>query len=88
MKCNPKKSILQINAVQCVYVEFCYNIFTSKYKKSNSNIDISNVSDLPFDGIFFFLKNEVDDTVTKKQTINILLKKVFEKYGANVLTLC
>ena len=56
VKCNPKNSILQINAVQCVYVEICYNIFTSKYKKLNYNIDISNLSDLPFDGICFFLE--------------------------------
>ena len=56
VKCNPKNSILQINAVQCVYVELCYKIFTSTYKKSNYNIDISNVSDLPFDGMCFFLE--------------------------------
>ena len=54
VKCNPKNSILQINAVQCVYVEPCYKIFTSTYKKSNYNDDISNVSELTFDGILFF----------------------------------
>ena len=51
-----EKSILQINAVQCVYVELCYKTFTSKYKKSNYNIYIYNVSDLPFDEICFSLE--------------------------------
>ena len=49
-----KNSILQINVVQCVYVELCYKTFTSTYKKSNYDIDISNVSDLTFDGMCFF----------------------------------
>ena len=30
--CNPKHSILKINAVKSVYVELCYKTFTSKYK--------------------------------------------------------
>ena len=49
MKGNPKKLILEINAVKCVYVESSYKIFMSKYKESNNNDDIYNVSDLPFD---------------------------------------
>ena len=48
--------MLQINAAQCVYVELCYKAFTPKYKKSNYNIDISNVSDLTFDGMCFSLE--------------------------------
>ena len=56
MKCNPKILILQINAVQCVHVESCFKCFTSTYKKSNYNIDISNVSDLHFDAMCFFLE--------------------------------
>ena len=55
VKWNPKNSKLQINAVQCVYVELCYKCFTSTYKKLNYNIDISNVSDLLFDRMCFFL---------------------------------
>ena len=51
--CNPKNSILKINAVQFVYVELCYKILTSRYKKSNRNINISNISDLPFDVMCF-----------------------------------
>ena len=49
MKGNPKKSILDINAVKCVYVESCYEILMSTYKELNKNDDISHVSDLPFD---------------------------------------
>ena len=30
--CNPKTSILKINAVQFVYVKSCYKCFISKYK--------------------------------------------------------
>ena len=33
------------------------------------------------------LKNEVDDTVPKEPTINMFLKTIYEKNGANVLTL-
>ena len=53
-KYNPKKSILQINTVQCVYVELCYKNFT--FKKTNYNIDISIISDLPFDVMCFSLE--------------------------------
>ena len=35
-----------------------------------------------------FLMNEVDDTAPKEPTIDMLLKTICEKYGANVLTLC
>ena len=34
------------------------------------------------------LKNEVDDTVPKEPTIDMFLKTICEKNGANVLTLC
>ena len=34
------------------------------------------------------LKNEVDDTVPKEPMIDIFLKTVCEKNGANILTLC
>ena len=56
VKCNPKILILQINVVQCVYVELCYKKFTSKYKKLNYIINISNVPDLPSDGICLSLE--------------------------------
>ena len=56
VKCNPKNSILQINAVQCVYVELRYKNITSKYEKLNYNIDISNVYDIPFDVMCFSLE--------------------------------
>ena len=56
MKGNPKKSILDINAVKSVHVESCYKIFISALKKSNNNDDISHVSDLPFDEMCLFLE--------------------------------
>ena len=43
MKGNPKKSILDVNAVKSVYVESCYEIFMSSCKKSNNNDDITDV---------------------------------------------
>ena len=66
----------------------CFKIFTSTYKKSNFNIDISNVSDLPLMKCVSFLMNEVDDTVPKEPIFNMFLKTIKEKYGANVLKLC
>ena len=36
----------------------------------------------------FSLKNEVDDTVPKEPTIDMFLKTICKKNGANVLTLC
>ena len=56
MKCNTEKSILDINAVKSVYVESCYEIFMSAYKKSNNNDDINDVSDLPFDEMCLFIE--------------------------------
>ena len=56
MKGNPKRSILDINAVKSVYVESCYEIFMTSYKKSNNNDDITHVSDLPFDEMRLFLE--------------------------------
>ena len=44
MKGDPRKLILEINAIKCVYVESCYKIFMSTCKESNINDDSSNVS--------------------------------------------
>ena len=57
-------------------------------QKYNYNIDISNVSDLPFNVMCFSLINNIDDTVPKEPTINMFLQKSAKKNGANVLTLC
>ena len=40
---------MKINAVQFVHVKLSYKSLTSKYEKSNSNINISKLSHLPFD---------------------------------------
>ena len=51
-----------------------------KIQKSNCNIYISNISDLPFDVMYLSLeKNDVDDTVPKEPTIDMLLKTICEK---------
>ena len=41
--------ILDINAVESVYVESCYEIFMSSYKNQKNNDDITDVLDLPYD---------------------------------------
>ena len=52
-----------------MYVESCYKSSTSKYEKSNSNINISKISHLPFDILCVFTwKN--DDTVPNAPTTN------------------
>ena len=48
--------MLDIKAVKSVYVESCYEIFMSAYKKSNNNDDITHVSDLPSDEMCLFLE--------------------------------
>ena len=50
-----KKTILDLNAVESVYAESCYEIFMSSYKNRNNNDDITLVFDLPFDGMYLFL---------------------------------
>ena len=55
------------NAVEFMYKELCYKSSTSKYVKSNSNINISNISHLPFGMLCFLLEN--DDTVINALTI-------------------
>ena len=48
--------ILDINAVESVHVESCYEILMSSYKKTNNNDDITDVFDLPFDEMCLFLE--------------------------------
>ena len=67
--------ILKINAVQFVYVKSSYKSLTSKYKKSNRNINIYKIYDLPFDVMCVFTwKNDDDDTVTNEPKINKFLE--------------
>ena len=42
----------------------------------------------PLMGYVSPLKNEVDDTVPEQPTIDMFLKTICEKNGANSLTLC
>ena len=55
-----------------MHIESCYKSSTSKYEKSNININISKISHFPFDMFFFHLKN--DDTVQNAPTINKFLE--------------
>ena len=73
-----ENSILKINAVQFVYVESCYKLLTSKYKKSSSNINISNISNLPLDVMCVFTWKHVDDTVPNEPAINRFLETTCE----------
>ena len=59
---------MKINAVQFLYFKSSYKSLTSKYEKSNSNINISKISHLPFDVLCFHLKKY--DTVPNEPTIN------------------
>ena len=62
--------------------------FYIKTKKSNYNIDISNVSDLPFDGMCLSL-GKWSWWHSAKRTNNIYVSQNnLWKKGANVLTLC
>ena len=63
-----KNSIMKINAVQFVCVKSSYQSLTSKYEKSNSNINISKISHLPFDVLCVHLKKY--DTLPNEPTIN------------------
>ena len=47
---------MKINAVEFMYAEFCYKSSTSKYEKSNSNINITKILHLPFDMLCFSLE--------------------------------
>ena len=69
-----EKFDIEIDAAQFVYVESCYKILTSKYKKSKCNINISNISDLPFDAMCLSIEKDVDDTVPNEPTINSFLE--------------
>ena len=51
---------MKINAVEFMYVESCYKSLTSKYEKSNSNINISKISHLPFDMLSFSLEKWIN----------------------------
>ena len=87
-KCNPKHSILQINAVNFVYVESCYKILHQHTKNRIIVLIFSINPTYPLIKCVSFLKNEVNDTVPKESTIDMFIKTFWEKYGANVLTLC
>ena len=64
---------MKINAVEFMHEELCCKISTSKYEKSNSNINISKILHLPFDMLCVFTwKN--DDTVPNVPTINNFLE--------------
>ena len=66
---------MKINAVQFVYVKYSYKSLTSKYEKLNLNINISKISDLPFDVMCVFTwKDDDDDTVPNELIINKLIE--------------
>ena len=63
--------VLDINAVESVYVESCYEIFMSSFKNRNHNDDITDVSDLPYDEMCINQLKQVDDTALGELTINM-----------------
>ena len=63
---------MKINAIEFMYEESCYKISTSKYKKSNSNMNIYKISTYLL--IFFVFRLKNDDTVPNAPTINKFLE--------------
>ena len=64
-------------------------ILTSKYKKSNRDINISNISDLPFDVMCFSLGKMMMVILCQMNQQSIgFLKQPANEIGANVMTLC
>ena len=72
---------MKINAVEFKYVESCYNISTSKYEKSNSNIKISKISHLPFDMLCFSLEKMMTLCQMQQQSTGFLKRLVFLNFA-------
>ena len=71
-----------------MYVELCYKMVTSTYKNRIIILIFTMYPTYPMMEFVSSLKNEVDGTVPKEPTIDMFLKTICEKNGANVLTLC
>ena len=65
-------------STMCVCIIVLQKIYI-KFQKTNYNIDISNISNLPFDVMCFTLKKDVDDTVPKEPPIDMFLETICEK---------
>ena len=63
---------MEINAVEFMYEELCYKSSTSKYEKSNSNINISKISHLPFDILCVFTRKMMTQVSTNRQSENTM----------------
>ena len=81
-----KKWIMKINAVNLVYVESCYKSSTSKYDKSKMNINISTISHLPFDVLFFSL-GKITTLCQMHQPSTSLLKGMVVQNCVNDMTI-
>ena len=75
---------MKINAVEFINVESCYNLSISKYEKSNSNIKIFKISQLPFDIFYFFLMMTL---CQMQQQSTSFLKQLVVQNCANGLTI-
>ena len=60
--------------ILCVYVESCYKISTSTYKNRILMMIFPMYPTYPWMKCVSFLMNEVNDTVPKEPTIDMLLK--------------
>ena len=72
---------MKINAVAFMYVESCYKSLTSKYQKSNSDINISKIYRLPFDMLCFSLEKMTTLFQMHRQSKNILKRLVVRNYA-------
>ena len=85
---QPEKFVIENKCSTICVCRIMLKTIYIKIQKSNCNINISNISDLPFDVMCFSLENYVDDTVPMNQRSIGFSKQTANKNGANVLTLC
>ena len=76
---------MKINAVEFMYEELCYKSSTSKYENSNSNINISNISHLPFDMLCFLLEKMMTQCSMHWQSAGTI-KQFMVKNSVNGMT--
>ena len=69
---------MKITVVEFVYVEFCYKNPTSKYEKSNSDINISKMLHLPFDMLCYLLEHMMTLCQMHQQSASILKRPVVQ----------
>ena len=68
---QPEKFDIENKCSTICVCRIVLQFFYIKIKKSNYNINISNISELPLDVMCFSLENDFDDTVPNELTIDM-----------------